>query len=114
MFWTNRAKTAPELAQIGINFLVMEPTSVPSERTNSQVCVCFLLSLQFLVVILIIFLQAKNVVTDRRFRLNAESIQKAVCLKSWYETFPHDEDFFLDIGEEQPNIADEGCDQVEF
>ena len=91
MFWKKRAQSSPELARIGLNFFVMEPTSVPSERTNSQ---------------------AKNVVTDKRCRLDAESIKRAVCLKSWYDTFPHDTDFFFDEDVENQLKADVEEDSV--
>ena len=65
-WWKLNEYNYPILSKIAKDFLSMQSTSVSSEQ---------------------LFSSSKLVITDRRNKLNEETIQYLMCLKSWNELF---------------------------
>ena len=63
-YWKIHQEKYPVLSKIAKNYLAIQPTSVPSERSFSQ---------------------EGLTVTKTRNRLTPETVKKLMCLKSWYK-----------------------------
>jgi hypothetical protein len=61
-YWKLNSGRWPELARMALDHLVIQASSASSERSFSS---------------------GNEIVTDRRNRLNVDSIEACVCLKSW-------------------------------
>lgn len=64
-YWKFKEKTYPVLAAMARDYLAVPATSCSSER---------------------LFSAAGNVISEKRSRLNADTLRALLCLKNWYQS----------------------------